>query len=63
MEHTYITKELIKEWQREIENYSGFECINLRDLKDSATLTEQQKARRLDALWFEGFANDLQNLI
>lgn len=63
MEYVYTTIELIKEWQRKIENYSGIECINLRALKENANLNDYQIARITDAMWFEGFVNELQNLI
>lgn len=63
LKHCYPTIDSVKEWQRKVENYSGFECQNIRDLKPNSTLDDFHKAKEADALWFEGFINDLQNLL
>lgn len=59
----YPTIQSIKEWQKRIEKYSGFECTHIRDLEEKATHQDYLEAKEKDGAWFEGFVHELSNLI
>ncbi len=58
------TKMIIMQWAAKIEEFSGIQCANIRQLdfmKDS--LKKFQEARDADKLYFKGLINDLELML
>lgn len=46
-----------------VENFTGIEAQNLRQLNQSATIQEIEEAERADRGWFKGYAETILTMV
>lgn len=58
-----LNKKEILELVKQIESFTGIQCIHINELQENATNEEYYHAWILDRTWFKGYADTILTII